>query len=86
MRCKYLDGVLGPIALFTTMEPILEGSSENLNQCLDAWGVRLRLIRRQAISYKNFQETWLQQRFELQSLSWRKRKVCITSSLKPKLL
>jgi hypothetical protein len=51
MRCKYLDGVLGPIALFTTMEPILEECSRNLNQCLDAWGVSLRLIQRQAISY-----------------------------------
>jgi hypothetical protein len=51
MRCKYLDGVWGSIALFTTMEPILEGLARNLNQGLDAWGVRLMMLRCQANSY-----------------------------------
>jgi hypothetical protein len=35
MRYKYLDGVLGSIAFFTTMEPILGAGSKNLNQRLD---------------------------------------------------
>jgi hypothetical protein len=51
MRFKYLDGVLGLIALFTTMEPILRECSRNLNQGLDAWGVRLMMLRCQANSY-----------------------------------
>jgi len=35
MGFNKLDGVLGSIALFTTMKPILEAHVKNLNQHLD---------------------------------------------------
>jgi hypothetical protein len=39
MGFNLLDGVLGSIALFTTMGPILGARSKNLNQRLDVAGV-----------------------------------------------
>ncbi|OIP22042.1 MAG: hypothetical protein AUK50_00090 [Comamonadaceae bacterium CG2_30_57_122] len=47
-----MDGVLGLFALFTTMEPILEGDVKNLNQHLDVACVILIMCFCKGNAYK----------------------------------